>query len=105
MGSNDGRWLIAGLLSLGAGVVLLSGVTLQAAPQDVPSPSKQEPPNPSLERRPAPKPKNTLIPEGKIKLDVVVSDGAGKPVTGLQPWDFKILDNNQPRKVMSFKTY
>ena len=24
---------------------------------------------------------------------------------GLQPWDFKILDNNQPRKVMSFRAF
>lgn len=105
MGPDRRRCSIARWLLIGAGVLLLSGVTLPAMPQDVLSPKKQEPSDPTLEKRPAPKPSKTLIPEGKIKLDVVVSDGAGKPVTGLQPWDFKILDNNQPRRVMSFKTY
>ena len=61
--------------------------------------------NPVLTQRPAQTPKGLVIPEGKIKLDVVVDDGAGKPVLGLQPWDFKILDNNEPRKVMSFSAF
>src|ERR1700760_2996596 len=61
--------------------------------------------DPVLTQRPAPKPKSLVIPEGKIKLDVVVDDSAGKPMLGLQPWDFKILDNNEPRKVMSFSAF
>jgi VWFA-related protein len=61
--------------------------------------------DPVLAQRPAPKAKSLVIPEGKIKLDVVVDDGAGKPVPDLQPWDFKILDNNQPRKVLSFSAF
>lgn len=97
MGSNRGQCSVARLLLLGAGVMLFSGITPQAAPQETP--------NPTLEQRPAPKPQNILIPEGKIKLDVVVSDASGKPILGLEPWDFKILDNNQPRKVMSFRSY
>ena len=36
---------------------------------------------------------------------MVVTDGAGRPVTGLQPWDFKLLDNNQPRKILSFSAF
>ncbi|HEY1575611.1 MAG TPA: VWA domain-containing protein [Terracidiphilus sp.] len=61
--------------------------------------------NPTLEHRPPPKPKSLVTPEGKVKLDVVADDAAGRPVTGLQPWDFKILDNGQSSKVMSFKSY
>ena len=106
MGSRGVRCGIVRLRFIGAGFLLLSGLTMQAAPQDAPTtPKTQGPPDPVLSNRPAPKPKSMLIPEGKIKLDVLVSDGAGKPVTGLQPWDFKILDDNQPRKVMSFKAY
>ena len=36
---------------------------------------------------------------------MVVDDGAGKPVLDLQPLDFKILDNGQMRKVMSFRAF
>jgi len=97
MGSNGMRCPVARLLS---GIILVYGITLQTGTSQA-----QEPPNPTLEHRPAPKPKSTLIPEGKIKIDVVVSDSAGKPVLGLQPWDFRILDNNQPRKVMSFRAF
>ncbi len=66
---------------------------------------QQESGDPVLTNRPPPKPKSQLIPEGKIKLDIMVDDSAGKPVTGLQPWDFEILDNNQPRKVLSFRAF
>jgi VWFA-related protein len=38
----------------------------------------------------------------KIKLDVVVTDHAGKPVSGLQQQAFSILDNKQPRPILSF---
>lgn len=37
-----------------------------------------------------------------ITLDVVVADKSGKPVTGLQPQDFTIRDNNQPVNIVSF---
>ncbi len=67
---------------------------------------QQEPSNPTLAHRPLPpKPPSFVSPEGEIKLDVVVDDGTGKPVLELQPWDFKILDNGQPRKVLSFRAY
>ena len=78
---------------------------MQAAQQDGAPAKTQEPPDPVLSNRPAPRPKSQLIPEGKIKLDVLVSDSAGKPVLGLEPWDFKILDNDEQRKVMSFRAY
>jgi VWFA-related protein len=76
-----------------------------AAPASPQSEQRTEPPNPALEHRPLPKPQSLMIPEGKIRLDVVADDAAGKPVIGLQPWDFKILDNGQSSKVMSFRSY
>lgn len=37
-----------------------------------------------------------------MRLDAVVTDSAGKPVLGLEPWDFSVADDNQPRKILSF---
>jgi VWFA-related protein len=42
-------------------------------------------------------------PEGRIHLDVVVTDQAGKPVSGLNLKDFTLLDNDQPAKIVSFQ--
>ncbi|MGB9415046.1 MAG: VWA domain-containing protein [Acidobacteriaceae bacterium] len=42
-------------------------------------------------------------PEGKIKLDVVVTDDAGGAVAGLQPKDFTLLDNKKARPILSFR--
>jgi VWFA-related protein len=41
--------------------------------------------------------------EGRIHLDVVVTDKSGKPVSGLELKDFTLLDNNQPAKILSFR--
>jgi VWFA-related protein len=40
--------------------------------------------------------------EGRIHLDVVVTDKAGKPVSGLALEDFTLKDNNLPAKILSF---
>jgi VWFA-related protein len=49
---------------------------------------------------------HALRPEqGLIKLDVVVTDQSGKPVTGLGPNDFTLLDNGQPNKILSFQAF
>lgn len=40
--------------------------------------------------------------EGSMQLDVVVTDKAGKAVSGLERNDFTLLDNNQPAKILSF---
>ncbi len=37
-----------------------------------------------------------------ITLDVVVTDKSGKPVSGLQQKDFTLLDDKQPRTILSF---
>lgn len=38
-----------------------------------------------------------------MTLDVAVTDRSGKPVTGLQQKDFTLLDNKQPRNILSFR--
>ena len=88
----------------GLAVLLVAMAAVRSWPigQDGAQPS---PGNPTLTERPAPKPQTQLIPEGRIKLDVVVNDSLGKPVTGLEPWDFTIMDNGRPRKMMSFRSY
>ena len=40
-------------------------------------------------------------PKGSLTLDVVVFNKSGAPVSGLQPGEFKLLDNNQPQKIIS----
>jgi len=42
---------------------------------------------------------------GQIRLDVVADDASGKPVTGLEPWDFKVLDNGHPAKILTFRAF
>lgn len=39
----------------------------------------------------------------RISLDVVVTNKAGKAVSELEPFDLTLLDNNQPRKILSFR--
>jgi VWFA-related protein len=53
---------------------------------------------PELKLRPAPAPE-----QGRIHLDVVVTDKSGKPVSGLELKDFTLLDNKQPTKIVSFQ--
>ena len=83
--------------------VLASGQAVDAVQSQNPAAKGRQ--DPELKERPEPKPQSPLIREGKIKLDVMVNDAAGKPLLGLEPWDFKILDNGQPRKVLSFHAY
>jgi VWFA-related protein len=55
--------------------------------------------SPSVPQPSPPAPRNV---EGRIHLDVVVTDPSGKPVSGLELKDFSLLDNNQPAKILSF---
>jgi len=64
--------------------------------------------NPVLKQRPPQKEQagpSVVDAEGRIRLDVVVSDAEGKPATGLGPWDFKLLDDGRPQKIMSFRAF
>jgi VWFA-related protein len=56
-------------------------------------------PEPALSHRPPPAAGAT---EGKIKLDVVVTDQDGQPVAGLTERDFTLVDNKKPRPILSF---
>jgi VWFA-related protein len=40
-----------------------------------------------------------------VHLDVVVTDKAGRPTPGLSATDFTLLDNDQPRKILSFEAH
>ncbi|MDE3188048.1 MAG: hypothetical protein KGM96_11080, partial [Acidobacteriota bacterium] len=84
-------------------LVLLSFASA-ARPQQ-PAAQQPEPQTPVLHQRPPEKPETLVIRDGKIKLDAVVADAAGKPVTGLEPWDFKLLGNGKPVKIQSFRSF
>lgn len=43
--------------------------------------------------------------EGLFRLDVMVTDTAGKPATGLESKDFTLLDNGQPQSLVSFHAF
>jgi VWFA-related protein len=58
------------------------------------------PHEPSLSHRPPPA---TGAPEGRINLDVVVTDDAGQPVAGLEQKDFTLLDDKKPQPILSFR--
>jgi VWFA-related protein len=101
MGFGSGRWGWTG----GIAILVMAGAMGAGVQSAGLQNSKQEPPNPNLTQRPAPQPRSLIQAEGKVQLDVVVEDAAGKPVMGLEPWDFKVLDKGQPRKVISFRRY
>lgn len=63
--------------------------------------------DPQLVKRPpaAQKPPSVITAEGRIHLDVRVVDAAGKPVRGLEPTEFKVLDDGQPRRILSFRSF
>jgi VWFA-related protein len=43
--------------------------------------------------------------EGLIKLDVVVTDKSGKPITGLGSTDFTLTENSRPNNILSFHAF
>jgi hypothetical protein len=62
------------------------------------SPQSTDQGHPALSRRPTPSPA-----DGQIKLDVLVTDDSGRPVAGLEQKDFALLDNKNPRPLLSFR--
>ncbi len=75
-------------------VFAAGALTTFAAAQSVPS--SPRPTGPELKQRPEPP-----APTGKIKLDVVVTDKKGKPISGLDEKDFTLLDNRAPARIVS----
>jgi VWFA-related protein len=43
--------------------------------------------------------------QGMIRLDVVVTDKSGTPVTGLRQQDFTLRDNGEPANIVSFQAF
>jgi VWFA-related protein len=67
------------------------------------APPGQQAPNqdhPVLSHRAPP---STAAPQGTINLDVVVTDGAGRAVAGLQQQAFSLLDNRKPQPILLFR--
>ncbi len=70
----------------------------------------QLPPPPEISTMPAtqsttPAPNSvsaTVDSRGSLRLDVLVTDKAGKAVPGLEQKDFTLLDNGHPSKILSF---
>jgi VWFA-related protein len=71
-----------------------------ARPDGAAATAQQHHDHPELSHRPAPNPDE---PAGRIKLDVLVTDASGHPVTGLQRENFTLLDNKKPRPILSFR--
>jgi VWFA-related protein len=73
------------------------GIAQQTA---LPEPQAPNQEGPALSHRP---PASVAAPQGTTKLDVMVTDGAGQPVAGLQQQDFTLLDNRKPQPILSFR--
>ena len=84
------RCTCALMLSL-ASAAFAQRTTTQATPQDRS--------HPELMYRPPPNPEA----QGKMKIDVVVTDEAGRPVGGLTEKDFTVFDNKKPRSILTFQ--
>jgi VWFA-related protein len=74
-----------------------AGIAQQTAPPDQQAPNQDRP---ALSHRP---PSSGAASQGTIKLDVVVTNGAGQPVSGLQQQDFTLLDNRKAQPILSFR--
>jgi VWFA-related protein len=78
---------------------------LSWAQQNPAPPATAALPQVALPSSPQPSPAAPIATEGRIRLDVVVTDKSGKPVSGLKLKDFTLLDNNQPAKILSFHAF
>lgn len=71
----------------------------RAVAQSAASGTQQSSP-PELTHRPVPGPEAR---REKIKLDVLVTDASGHPVSGLMQQDFTLLDDKKPQPILSFR--
>jgi len=70
--------------------------------QGVAQPAVPVQPAPPVQPTPA-QPSPAAVAPARINLDVLVTDSAGKPTPELEPMDFTLLDNGQPRKILAFR--
>lgn len=82
-------------------IAVLCWTTVSAGQQGA---APSVPPEPKLSNRPAPPPDAAELAR-RIRLNVVVTDASGKPVSGLEQKDFKLLDNGQPDKIAAFVAF
>jgi VWFA-related protein len=97
--------VIAALVLVLCGVCAADAQQQPALPQQPPAQGQHDP---ALVQRPAEAPlarQGAITPEGRFHLDVRVTERSGKPITGLGPQDFTLLDENKPRKILSFRSY
>lgn len=59
--------------------------------------------NPRLVPRTPDQRQHTYDAQRRIHLHVVVTDASGKPVTGLKPEDFTVLDHDESQKIAAFE--
>lgn len=84
-------------------ILLCASQALFAAAQA--APPAQASPDPTLKYRPPAPPRSVVGSEGRMHLDLSITDAAGNPVTDLEPWDLKLTDNGRPAKILSFRGY
>ncbi|HEX3704246.1 MAG TPA: hypothetical protein VHU82_13015 [Vicinamibacterales bacterium] len=67
-------------------------------PQAPPPQQTQPPPAPDAQQPP-------LFKAGInfVRVDVILTDKAGNPVSDLQPGDFEVLEDGKPQKIETFK--
>lgn len=80
-------------------------ILVAGAQQQPPAPGQHDPV--LVERPAAPPPalQGPVTPEGRFHLDVRVTERSGKPITGLGPQDFTLLDENKLQKILSFRSF
>ena len=105
MSSNFGR-LLGGLLV--CGIALCTGAGQSSAQDEaatVASATAQTAArDPELKQRPPATAAGNAAPsEGRMRLDVVVTDVSGNPVSGLDGKDFVLLEDGVPQTMVSFK--
>jgi VWFA-related protein len=74
------------------GILQLAALNLSCRAQGIASPA---PARPAAEC--------SASDTGSIDITAEVADKTGKPITGLQVTDFKLLDNKHPEKILSFQ--
>jgi VWFA-related protein len=93
-----------GLTMAGSGFLAIFAVALGQSsiqPTETPAPSG------TTEQKPRQRkelPSEAVSVEGLIRLEVTVTNQAGKAIAGLPRVDFKLLDNDQPQKIVAFRT-